>query len=246
MEQRYKTRGKGIWLVPAGLFWIILLCGFTVFAAEVTYLKKPVQIKRQGQGEWKVLNLGDQVKVKDIIRTGMDARVEISLGKKRAFRIGQASEVELPELSEDKEDLKTRVKLILGRLWGGLLTPLRKSEKEKFEVQTETAVLGVKGTQFGVEYDKESQASTLSVISGTVAAEPPKSAQAPVEVAGPREIAPPQEVSRGEWMLLVSRDQKVVIIPGEPPRVEPLTDEDKADEWIQFNLERDRAMASRS
>jgi hypothetical protein len=65
-----------------------------------------------------------------------------------------------------------------------------------------------------------------------------------VEIAGPREVAPPQEISRDEWLLLVTRDQKVVIRPGEVPQTEPLTAEDKADEWVRFNTERDSQLAN--
>jgi hypothetical protein len=65
-----------------------------------------------------------------------------------------------------------------------------------------------------------------------------------VEIAGPREVTPPQEVSRDEWLLLVSADQKVIIRPGEVPQIEPLTAEDKEDEWVKFNTTRDAEIAA--
>ncbi len=73
---------------------------------------------------------------------------------------------------------------------------------------------------------------------------PGQDVNVPVEIAGPREVAPPQEISLDEWLLLISRDQKVIIRPGEVPQVEPLTAEDKEDEWVKFNSERDQALAS--
>lgn len=227
---------------------LFLLPALAFGAAKVTYLERPAQVKRAGTEEWAVLKLGDAVHSGDSIRTGMGARVEITVGDQRVFRIGQATEIELPELEDStkNEGLRAKINLILGRFWGGLLKPLKQSYGERFQVETATATIGVKGTQFGVDFDKESKASQVAVVTGTVAAQPPASeVSAPQEVPGPREVAPPQEISRGEWLVLVERDQKVIIRPGEVPQVEPLTPEDKADEWLRFNVERDRAMASR-
>jgi hypothetical protein len=234
-------------LLLAALALLVLCVGPALAsAAEVTYLVRPVEVKRKGTQKFIVLNLHDQVYAGDTIRTGFGARVEITISNKRVFRIGQASEVELPELEDSKDEgIKARFNLVLGRFWGGLLRPLHNLQAERFEVQTATAVIGVKGTQFGVDYDKKVDETRALVIDGTVAAQPPPTQKkAPVEIAGPREVAPPQEISRAEWLLLVTRDQKVVIRPGEVPKAEPLTAEDKADEWVKFNTERDAALAA--
>jgi len=240
------TRGRALprlgWAALA-LVMLLLVSG-AAWAQEVTLLERPVQVKRKGVETWTVLNMGDKVKQGDTIRTGMGARVEITLGNKRVFRIGQASEVELPELEAgESKDTKAKVNLVLGRFWAGLMKPLKGGE-ERFEVQTATATIGVKGTQFGVDFDKESKASSIAVISGSVAAVPPPPEEVH-EISGPREIAPPQEISRAEWSVMVMRDQKVIIIPGQAPKVVPLTAEDKADDWIKFNTDRDAAMATR-
>ena len=157
-----------------------------------------------------------------------------------------ATEVELPELADTRDQgIRAKFNLLLGRFWGGVIRPLKDLQAEHFQVSTPTAVIGVKGTQFGVDYDKKQDETKALVINGTVAAQPPPTEQkGPVEIAGPREVAPPQEISRDQWLLLVSRDQKVIIRPGEVPQTEPLTPEDKADEWVKFNTERDAALAA--
>ncbi|MDH5753030.1 MAG: FecR domain-containing protein [Deltaproteobacteria bacterium] len=232
-------------LLLCGLLAALLALPSLAEAGEVTYLKRPAEVKRKGTTKWEVLAQGMQVHSGDSIRTGMDARVEITIAPKRVFRIGQATEIELPQMESDaKKGTRTRVNLMLGRFWGGLISPLKEKSGEKFEVSTQTATIGVKGTQFGVDYDKETRASAVSVVEGVVAAVPPPQPEAPVEIEGPREIAPPQEISRDEWMVMVQKDQKVIIVPGEPPRTVPLTDEDKADEWVKFNMERDQALAA--
>ncbi|HKJ00183.1 MAG TPA: FecR family protein [bacterium] len=226
---------------------VVLLCLLPTLAsaAEVTYVVRPVEVKRKGSDKFVVLHLHDKVYAGDTIRTGFGGRVEITISEKRVFRIGQASEVELPELQDDRgKGIRARFNLLLGRFWGGVLRPLKNLQAEHFQVHTATAVIGVKGTQFGVDYEKKTDETRALVIKGTVAAQPPpKAQQAPVEIPGPREVAPPQEISRDEWLLLVSQDQKVIIRPGEIPQAEPLTAEDKADEWVRFNTERDAALA---
>ncbi len=224
-----------LWVLPA-----------LAAAAQVTYLVRPVEIKHKGATEFAVLKLGDKVNAGDTIRTGFGARVEITISPKRVFRIGQASEVELPELEDSRDKgIRANFNLLLGRFWAGVLRPIENLQAERFQVNTPTAVIGVKGTQFGVDYDKKQDETRALVIEGTVAAQPPpKEEQGPTEIAGPREVAPPQEISRDEWLLLVTRDQKVTIRPGEVPQAEPLTDEDKADEWVRFNTERDAQLAA--
>ena len=54
-------------------------------AAKVTYLVKPAQVKRQGENNWIFLNLGDQVREGDSVRTGTGARVELSITATRQF-----------------------------------------------------------------------------------------------------------------------------------------------------------------
>jgi len=225
---------------------VLCLMAATAMAAKVTYLKRPAEVQRQGKGEFATLNMGDEVIAGDVIRTGMGARVEVTISEKRVFRIGQATKISIPQMEDTKaKGFKARFNLTLGRFWGGVVKPLSDPATERFEVATETATIGVKGTSFGVDFNKDKDESSVLVLEGTIAAVPPgKDPSAPVEVAGPQEIAPPQEISRDEWTLLVTRDQKVIIRPGEAPSVEPLTAEDKEDEWVKFNMERDAALAA--
>jgi hypothetical protein len=209
-------------------------------AAEVTYLDPPAQVKHKGGSEWVRLNIRDKVNEGDSIRTGMGGRVEVTIEPKRIFRIGQATEIELPAFTQ-QGGMKTKVNVLLGRMWANIGTPLKEAAGEQFQVTTKTATIGVKGTRFGVDYDKKEEASQVSVIEGVVAAAPPAEVAAVQEVSGPREIAGPQEISQSAWQVLVSRDQKVIIRAGQTPVVVPLTAEDKKDDWIAFNTQRDNA-----
>jgi hypothetical protein len=213
-------------------------------AAEVTYLDHPAQIKHKGAGDWTRLNMGDRVGEGDLIRTGMGGRVEVTIEPKRVFRVGQATEIELPSFST-QGGMKTKVNVLLGRMWANIGVPLKEVAGESFQVTTKTATIGIKGTRFGVDFDKEQEASQVSVTEGVVAAIPPPSAPAVTEVAGPREVAPPQQISQTEWQVLVGRDQKVIIKAGQTPVVVPMTAADKADEWTAFNIQRDKEQAAK-
>ena len=213
-------------------------------AARVTYLKRPAEIKRKGAKEWSALRLGFKVNGGDSIRTGFGGRVEVTVGSRRVFRVGAVTELEIPRLEESKKGgLRAFFRLTLGRFWGGLIRPLRKLGGDKFQVSTASATIGVKGTQFGLDYDRKTKVSQLLVLEGEVAVVPPGDEDKLVEVEGPREIPGPQEITEEEWLLVVRKDQKIVIRPGTAPRVEPITGKDREDEWVRFNLERDRQLA---
>lgn len=227
----------------AGLLLVLAMLSagpMAAWAAKVTYLELPAQVKRRGTSAWVRLAVGDPIQEGDAIRTGMGGRVEITIAPKRVFRVGQASEIAVPAL-EEKQGVKASMQVLGGRFWASLRTPLKEALGEQFEVKTATATIGVKGTQFGVDYDKEQKTSAVTVVDGVVSAATPKQAGPAEEIEGPREIAPPEEISRDQWFVLVSKDQKVIMRPGQEPKVVPMTPEDKKDEFLLFNQERDRA-----
>ena len=224
---------------------LLFLCstlswGGFVQAATVTYLVKPAQVKQSGMEVWQALRLGDSVDQGDAIRTGIGGRVEIEIDHKRHLRIAEATEITLSVLTGQTDTLRARIGLLGGRFWGSLRLPLQTKNNEQFQVSTSTAVIGVKGTSFGLDFDKTTQIAQVAVLSGWVSIHPGESALAPpTQIEGPREVAPPQQITKAEWFRLVSQGEYMVIQPGKIPTVKLLTDEMKQDPWIQFNRERD-------
>ncbi len=218
-----------LWLLGASAAW----------GAEVTYLRPPAQVKRRGTTQWSRLEMGHQVRAGDRVRTGMGGRVELTISAKRQFRIAQATEIELQRLTEKPGRMRARNNLVLGRFWGSLRRPLARKGKEQFSVVTSTATIGVKGTTFGVDFEKD-RTARVAVLTGQVTVQPPPPPPGPPkQVEGPREIAPPQQVGRADWSRLVSQDQKLIIRPGEKPETQPFTEADKQDPWVAFNIARD-------
>ena len=237
----HSGRPGGRLLLVISVVFLLALPPLVAEAAKVTYLVKPAQIKRKGETKWVFLNLGDQVIQGDAVRTGIGARVELSITSTRQFRIGQATEILLQDLDESRPatNFNAKVRLLLGRFWGSLRKPLSNIAGERFDVATATATIGVKGTTFGVDYHKERKETAVAVVTGVVAAQPPVQEGPPREIEGPREISPPQEITRAAWTRLVAANQKLIIRPGEIPETAPLTDEDKKDPWLAFNIARD-------
>jgi hypothetical protein len=221
----------------------LVLLSSPAFAAKVTLLQRPVEVKRAGQTQWRPLNVGDEVNEGDSVRTGAGGRVEITIAEKRVFRIGEASEIALDKLLLKDQDLNGKVRLLLGRVWSAILVPLKEAAGEQYVVETPTATMGVKGTRFDVDFDGKTKALETTVLEGQVVANPTKAPPGPpTEIAGPRQIAPPQQITRAEWVVLVSANQKLIFLPGQDPKVVPITDEDRADDWVKFNDARDEEL----
>jgi hypothetical protein len=239
MRHRFATFGRSA-LAAATAVLLLAILAAPALAAKVTLLQRPVEVKHAAQAKWLPLNVGDEVGEGDSIRSGHGGRAEITISTKRVFRIGEASEITLDKLLLTDGDLQGKVRLLLGRVWTSILVPLRAGREEEYQVETPTATLGVKGTRFDVDFDGKTKVLQTAVLEGKVVVNPTKEPAAPPsQIAGPREVAPPQAITRQEWVLLVSANQKLIFVPGQDPKVVPVTDDDRQTEWAKFNDARD-------
>jgi hypothetical protein len=239
MQHRFATFGRAALGAAAAVLLLAVLAA-PALAAKVTLLQRPVEVKPAGQTKWSPLNVGDELAEGDSIRSGHGGRAEITIAEKRLFRIGEDSEVQIDKLVLKESDMQGKVRLLLGRVWSSILVPLRAGREEEYQVVTATATLGIKGTRFDVDYDGKTKALQATVLEGKVVANPiPEPAAPPTAIAGPREVAPPQRITRQEWVLLVSANQKLIFVPGQDPKVVPITADDRQDEWVKFNDARD-------
>ncbi|MDQ6787985.1 MAG: FecR family protein [Acidobacteriota bacterium] len=100
------------------------------------------------------------------LRTGAGQRLEITLKDGSVMRISPNSALEFNPCDETKPGNPIKVKTILGKTWYHITKAL--GGDNKFEVETERALVGVRGTTFEVSYDPKSTISTVHVIEGTV------------------------------------------------------------------------------
>ncbi len=136
----------------------ILATSHLAFAeAVVQRLSGRVEIGRGEPAEWHPARVGDPVGPNERIRTGPDGRVEISMDA-GTLRVHENSMLRLPPVQADVD----RVELEVG---GSLFDILRRGGR-RFEVQTPTVVVSVKGTRFAV--DTTSELGSVAVYRGIV------------------------------------------------------------------------------
>jgi hypothetical protein len=117
-----------------------------------------VMLLRGGVAPGLALAVGQPVRVGDVVRTGGDGRVGITLTDDTLLAAGPNSEL---VLSEFAFNATTQEGGMLVSLWRGTLAMvtglLAKRAPEKVNVQTRTVVLGVRGTEFIVDAGEGAQ-----------------------------------------------------------------------------------------
>ncbi|WP_261301868.1 FecR domain-containing protein [Paenibacillus andongensis] len=141
----------------------------TVRVAVIAALTGDVTIKKGGGSksydayESMSLNQGDTV------YTGASSSVKLNLSNGDAdVTLGENAEVNVSDLNTSDGNKKSKLKVWAGSLWVKVKS-LAGSDDE-FEVETPTAVMGVRGTQFFVTVDPKTGAIKMAVGAGKVSA----------------------------------------------------------------------------
>jgi len=141
---------------------ILLVCAGegAAGAAKITDTWGKVEVKRQGEGEWKKVSGQAVLKTGDSVKTNWRGKLRMYLEDGSRVDMGSSSSVTLEK--DESGGANTAVKLGLGRLkaW------VRKAQR-KFEVRTPSAVCAVRGTEFEVETDGRNTA--VDLINGMLA-----------------------------------------------------------------------------
>jgi ferric-dicitrate binding protein FerR (iron transport regulator) len=120
-------------------------------------------VQHQGQGQEVPLKINDPVDWQDVVQTQNTGRVRISLLDGSVLNVGARSVMRIVE--HNPQTQQTQVELTLGKMRSQVVK-LTKSGSS-FQVKTNTAVIGVVGTIFVVEAEKDS--TRVSCIEGKVA-----------------------------------------------------------------------------
>jgi len=213
-------------------------------AGTVTFLAGEASRVHGEQRE--ALALGGAVYQGDVIETARRTRLELKLSDASVLRLGPVSRVELDAAAFGKgaDDRKVSARLRVGNVWANVTKAL--GGEARFEVKTENAVAGVRGTTFRVDASKD-KSVVVRVYSGTVAVAAgaiPRPAHAGGAAGGKPErqqVAGPQEVTREQWERIVTNMMQVKVAadgtPSEPEKFALA----KADEWETWNRDRDAA-----
>jgi len=204
--------------------------------AQVSLLEGKAQ-RTRGGGRTD-LRVGTALSQGDTIETQASSRLEVRLSDGSLLRLGPSSKLQLSEahFSGGPSRRRLSARLFFGKLWAKVISVIQ--GEQKFQVETENAVAGVRGTVFRVDAN-EDRSVRVRVYDGEVAVGKSAPQGAPGE--GRHEVQGPQEVTRDQWEKLVGRQMQILIAadgtPGEPEEFSP--DVDKDDPFARWNQERD-------
>jgi hypothetical protein len=218
-------------------------------AGSVTFLAGDAT--RGAGGKVEPLAVGKPVFQGDVLETRKRTRLEVKLADGSVLRLGPGSkaEVQAAAFGKSVEDRKVSAKLLVGKVWANVAKAV--GGEQRFEVRTENAVAGVRGTTFRVDAATDRSvvvkvySGTVSVASGTI---PRPEHQGPAAEGGKKsgrtQIAGPKEVSREQWEKIVTTMMEVRVsaagVPAEPEKFAIATAGE--DEWEEWNRSRDQAM----
>jgi len=187
------------------------------------------------------LSVGAAVGQGDTIETFEDARLELKFSDGSALRLGPKAKMLLSEAHFGEGPARRRMtaRLFFGNIWAKVTSAIQGDQK--FAIETENAVAGVRGTTFRVDA-RTDKSVLVRVYAGAVAV----AKNTPIYATGKpgegrREVAGPDEVSREQWEKIVGKQMQILIAadgtPGEP---EPFAeDADQNDAWAKWNQDRD-------
>jgi hypothetical protein len=218
---------------------------------KATFVKGEVGVSATQDGEFKKLKRGRKVAPGNYVRTGDGARAELKFPDGSIVRIGPGSLMHVKESGFDgkTKEVKVETALIGGKAWANVAKVM--GSEAKFQVKTQNAVAGVRGTVFRVNIDKDA-ATVVKVYNGAVAVSnsPFFTNQAEPKSLGPiskdrKQIAAPfQQVSKKEWEQIV---QKMMVVrvgaDGSMSKASTFTEEeDQMDEaeWVRWNVSCDK------
>ena len=214
--------------------------------ARVTYVQGEVRRQTSEEGPWTALPLGAFVKAGERIMTMKGGRLELQLPDKSIIRFDQESDVRLVKAeynpAQSKRDV--RFSLVLGKTWANIQNVFGSSKG--VEVETENAIVGVRGTVFRINLSLD-RSATIKVYRGSVAVSKPQRIPAPGEpgseiqrVPGPTRVPGPHRVTVEEWIRIVEAMQQITVsAEGIPSTPRTFTMEEDLNDWVQWNLERD-------
>lgn len=113
--------------------------------------------------------LGSVLKAGDKLKTGQKAKVDVQFNDGSSVRLAENSDLDFNKIAmKEGGTSDTQVALVSGKVFAKVN---KKQKEDSFSVVTPTAIAGVRGTSFVMEYGKDNKAN-VKVLEGAVALAP--------------------------------------------------------------------------
>jgi len=173
-----------IFIVLIILFYI---SGCSNNSGSKVSVKGNAEILRNGKKI--TIKTGSEISQNDEIKVHENSQVDIIVGKDDVIRVKPNTEIKMTKLETAKQSSQVSVTLKSGKIIAKLNT--FKDTKSNFEINSQAAVCGVRGTQFSIE--SSSDLDEINVIKGEIT------------------------VSSSGKEISLAENQKTTVRPGRPP-----------------------------
>lgn len=207
-------------------------------AGTVSFLSGTAKLKHAGASI--DLAQGGIVEAGDEVSTAAASRLELTLADKSVVRLGPSSKMLVKEAAFGADGQKKfSTKLLLGKLWARVLSTL--GGESHFDVETDNAVAGVRGTTFRVDAHHD-HSVLVRVYAGAVAVASANRLPMQGHGGNRKEVAGPQEVDKHTYEKLLAKMMEVKVSAGgelgEPTSF--TAEADAKDSWVAWNQQRDQ------
>jgi len=213
--------------------------------AVITTLTGKAKVLRAATKKRETLQSGVILAAGDQVTTGTGARLELKLPDGSYLRFDERTTFKVIAMagSQKDQDRDIRVSMAVGKTWARVAKLFGK-KRGGFDIATQTAVAGVRGTTFRMNVNEDNSA-VLKVYGGEVEVrkktEKDDAAKAaPPIFTKPVPIKGPHPISMEEWVYIVKSLQQININP-DGTATKPFRFDIKADlnEWVKWNQMRD-------
>ena len=206
----------------------------TVSFLEGTAFRGPAE-----EGPWTAVAAKEEVAGNQWVKTGPSSRMELTLGDGSVIRLSADTKVEVKSLTSGPTKRKSSVRLWVGQLWSSVTRAF--GPDDTFEVETENAVAGVRGTTFRVNRGTD-KATVVKVYAGAVAVANPSVMHAAHKPGERVLVQGPTPVTKKQWEEVVLHQMQAIKVAatGEMETY-AFTAQEDADSWVLWNQERDKA-----
>lgn len=178
----------------AAQFLVLTLWSLPAWSAEmfglVMVAKGQVQVQKKQANTFEPLKVGGKVFPGDTVKTSTDSRAKIVMSDRNVLNLAPDTILVISKYVNNEESGSNEKKAELLMLQGKVRAKVEeKYEKENqgFQIKTPTAVAGVRGTDFLVNYNAQTRTTDVYVTGGVVAVAPLASTNAAAGAAPTRQ-----------------------------------------------------------